>query len=258
MNQITYVGRHALTWTVSRHIHKGWELICCTSGCGQLVFSGKSLPYSDGDVVIVPPMLPHANISEEGFTNIHINLTDAALPQAEPYVVRSDPNGFLLDAFNAAFYYWSEAGAGQTLLPIYAQLIVAFLTKYQPGHYRSEAVQRIEADILQHYPDCTYDLNAYLASLPFNTEYLKKMFKRETGFTPLQYLTEKRLESAASTLSSFCGKGNISETARLCGFGDPLYFSRLFKRKYGVSPRNYTSEMAFPASSTPDDSKIMV
>lgn len=258
MNQITYVGKHAMTWTVSRHMHRGWELIFCTSGSGEIVLADKRLSYGAGDVAVIPPMLPHANFSGEGFTNIHINLTDAALPHTEPAIVRADPNGFLLDAFTAAFYYWSEAGTGHALIPIYAQLIVALLAKYQPGRRHSETVQQIEDDILQHYPDCAYDLNAYLASLPFNTEYLKKMFKKETGLTPLQYLTEKRLENAASTLTTFCGKGNISETAHLCGFGDPLYFSRLFKRKYGVSPRNYTAETASPADLDAEDSKIMV
>lgn len=256
MNNIRYVGKHALTWTVSRHLHREWELIYCTGGSGDLVFSDRTLHYTVNDVAIIPPMLPHCNTSEEGFTNIHINLSDAVLAYAEPTVIRADSNGFLLDAFTAAFYYYSEAGAGQGLLPLYGQLIVAFLTKYQPGH--SEAVQQIEDNILKHYPDCFYDLNAYLESLPFNTEYLKKMFKRETGFTPLQYLTDRRLENAASTLSICCGHGNISETARMCGFSDPLYFSRLFKKKFGVSPRDYAAQTAAPAAPDPDSIKIML
>ena len=32
MNHIIYAGKHALTWTVSQHLHKGWELIYCTGG----------------------------------------------------------------------------------------------------------------------------------------------------------------------------------------------------------------------------------
>jgi len=257
MNNIVYVGKHALTWTVSRHYHRGWELIYCTSGSGEIIFNDGTLPYGADDVAVIPPIIPHSNVSAEGFTNIHINLMETALPYTEPVIVRADSNGFLLDAFTAAFYYYSEASAGQTLLPIYGQLIEAFLSKHRPGRRHSEVVQQIEDDILRHYPDCTYDLNAYLSSLPFNTEYLKKMFKREVGLTPLQYLTSKRLENAASTLSSFCGKGNISETAQLCGFSDPLYFSRLFKKRYGVSPRNYISEAAL-APAGPDDLKIMV
>ena len=66
------------------------------------------------------------------------------------------------------------------------------------------------------------------------------------------------MENAASTLSTFWGKGNVSETARMCGFSDPLYFSRLFKKKYGVSPRNYAPEPAYPAPAGPDTVKIMV
>lgn len=203
-------------------------------------------------------MSPHVNVSEEGFTNIHMNLLDAALPQTEPLIARADSNGFLLDAFTAAFYYYSEASAAHAVLPLYGQLIVGLLTSCQPSRRHSDTVQQIEDHILQHFPDCSYNLNSYLNSLPFNTEYLKKMFKRETGLTPLQYLTDKRLESAARTLVTFCGKGNISETAHLCGFSDPLYFSRLFKKKYGVSPRGYTSETPVPAIPDSDDMKIMV
>lgn len=257
MNNIVYVGKHALTWTVSRHCHKGWELIYCTSGSGEIIFDGGTLPYGPNDVAVIPPMIPHSNVSTEGFTNIHMNLMDAALTYSEPLIVRADSNGFLLDAFTAAFYYYSEASAGQALLPIYGELAAAFLSAHQPRRQHSEVVQQIEDDILRHYPDSAYDLNAYLSSLPFNTEYLKKMFKRETGLTPLQYLTNKRLENAASTLASYGGRGNISETAQQCGFSDPLYFSRLFKKRYGVSPRNYITGAA-PAPVDSDDLKIMV
>lgn len=258
MNNIIYAGRHALTWTVSRHLHRGWELIYCTSGSGEMVFENRTLPYCDGDVAVIPPMVPHSNRSAEGFTNFHLNMTDAALPAAEPLIIRADSNGFLLDAFRAAFYYYSGASLGRALLPVYGELITAFLNTYQPFRRHSEVVQQIEDDILRHYPDSSYDLNGYLSSLPFNTEYLKKMFKKETGLTPLQYLTDKRLENAARTLATYFGKGNISETAQICGFADPLYFSRLFKKKYGVSPRGYSGEAAFPAPSDADSVKIML
>ena len=166
MNNILYVGKHALTWTVSRHIHQSWELIFCTGGSGEMIFDGRTLEYGVNDVAVVPPMVPHSNASREGFTNIHMNLTDPALTYTEPLIIRADSNGFLRDAFTAAFYYWSDTSAEYTLLPLYGQLIVAYLTKYRSVRRHSETVQQIEDNILQHYPDCTYDLNAYLGSLP--------------------------------------------------------------------------------------------
>ena len=40
-------------------------------------------------------------------------------------------------------------------------------------------------------------------------------------------------------LHSDYSASSITEIAHLCGFRNPLYFSRLFKQKYGVSPREY-------------------
>ena len=258
MNRIIYVGKHALTMSVSRHIHTTWELIFCTSGSGRLTFDDKALDYRADTVAIIPPFLPHSNRSEEGFTNIHINMEDAPFSHAEPSVISADSNGFLLNAFAAAFYYYSKASVGYTVLPAYGQLISSMLTLHQPENQRSEIVARIENSILENYPDCTYDPNTVLDSLPFSSEYLKKLFKKETGLTPHQYLTDKRLENAASNLSMCYGKANISEVARQCGFSEPLYFSRLFKRKYNVAPRDFPNQSAAALPADSDSMKIML
>ncbi len=259
MNQIIYVGRHALTMTVSRHTHTSWELIFCTSGGGRLIFDNMTLEYKTNDIAIIPPFIPHSNRSEEGFTNIHINLTETTFSDPEPLIVAADHNGFLLNAFTAAFYYYSKATQeSPLLLSSYGQLIAAFLTSRQAERPHNRIVSEIENSILQNYPDCSYDLSAYLGSLPFNSEYLKKLFKKDTGMTPHQYLTNKRLESAANALTVNCGKGSVSETANLCGFGEPLYFSRLFKKKYGVSPRDYPPKTQKPRIMNSDSMKIFL
>ena len=95
---------------------------------GEMVFEDRRLGYGVNDVAIIPPMVPHSNVSEGGFTNIHINLADAALSHTEPMIVRADSNGFLLDAFKAAFYYYSEASGGRALLPLYAYVLLEVVT----------------------------------------------------------------------------------------------------------------------------------
>ena len=47
----------------------------------------------------------------------------------------------------------------------------------------------------------------------------------------------------------------IAEIAHLCGFREPLYFSRMFKRKFGVSPSEYQKQ---PARQDPESVKIML
>ncbi len=257
MNDIIYAGRHSLTMNVSEHAHESWELIYCTSGKGKLYFGHEVLSYGKDSLIVIPPMISHSNKSEEGFTNIHVNIVDTTLNFKEPVVLSSSSGEFLRQAFEAAFYYYSNSGIGRTtLLPIYGQLIAASAHLLASNTAYSEVVQQIVNDILKNYPDADYDLNAYLQSLPFSFEYLKKMFKNEIGMTPRQYLTDKRLENAANNLAiSGCG-ASISQISRQSGFQEPLYFSRLFKKKYGVSPKNYTPDNLEPPTMDSDSTKI--
>ena len=218
MNDIIYVGRHAITLRVSDHAHESCELIYCTSGSGELRFKDRVLRYGKDSVVVIPP---------------------------------------LRQAFEAAFYYYSNNGLGRTtLLPVYGQLIASTVHMLTSDIVYSDTVQQVINNILNNYPDADYDLNAYLQSLPFSFEYLKKLFKNEVGMTPRQFLTDKRLENAANNLAlSGCGS-SISQIARQCGFQEPLYFSRLFKKKYGVSPKNYTPDKLEPPTTDSDSKKI--
>lgn len=243
MNQITYVGKHPLTREVFHHVHTDWELILCTSGECDLLFNEKKLHYGANDVAIIPPMLYHAHFSDSGFTNLHISMENTQFSNTEPEIRACDSNGFLKNLFEAAYHYYSgENGRQAVLLPRYGQLIADTLFVLEVESRYSDSTQQIKENILLNFSDCQYNLKQYLDSLPFNTDYLIKRFKQEVGQTPLQYLTDQRLSNAADNLRATSNRNNISELAWKCGFRDPLYFSRLFKKKYGIPPRSYAAQ----------------
>ena len=68
-------------------------------------------------------------------------------------------------------------------------------------------------------------------------ELLRKRFKTETGFSPKQYFLMLKMNYAKSKL--FKSNISIKELTYELGFNDPYYFSRLFKRKEGLSPRQF-------------------
>ncbi len=243
MNDIVYAGKHATKTTVSRHQHKDMELIYCTAGGGQMLFDDFSLPYTEGDIVVIPPFLPHANSSSDGFSNLHINLADPTLVFRLPFVVRDGSNRFLYNAFSAVFFHYSELDhRNAALLSAYGNLIVNYLQYYERTTPRSSPVEEIEKTIIHNFPDCDFELDNYLQSFPFNYDYLRKLFKKELGITPHQYLTDKRLQAAADYLCILEGAdGSVAEISRQCGFREPLYFSRMFKKKYGVAPSYYAA-----------------
>ena len=80
--------------------------------------------------------------------------------------------------------------------------------------------------------------NGELASLSgVSKDCFEKTFKHIMGSTPHQYYTALIVEKGAELLSSTTY--SIAEISRLCGIEDALYFSRLFKKKIGLSPAAY-------------------
>lgn len=64
-----------------------------------------------------------------------------------------------------------------------------------------------------------------------------KCFLEKTGKSPARYFLDFRLESARIMIDGH--RGTLREIAELTGFYDEFYFSRMFKKKYGLSPARY-------------------
>lgn len=244
MNQIIYAGKHLLTYSVSRHAHSSWELIYCTGGSGRMVFESGAIPYQNSDLLIIPPMVVHQNESSEGFTNIHLNMLDPRLPLTKPTLIREDGAHLLLDAFSAVFFLFSsEPKKNSKLLSVYGDLIASLIENRLETPKHSAVVEEIHGTIIHNYPDEYFALDDYLHTLPFSYDYLRKLFKSEMGVTPHRLLCETRLAAAAERLSYPDTEGNsISEVAHLCGFQEPLYFTRVFRKKFGLSPSEYQKQ----------------
>jgi AraC-type DNA-binding domain-containing proteins len=256
VNEIIYAGKHLITFSVSTHAHSSWEFIYCTSGEGQLIYKDGCLPYRTGDMLLIPPMVYHRNESSTGFTNIHLNMVEPSLTVQEPAVIHDDANHFLLDAVNAIFYHFSsEPGKQTVLLSAYAMLFLTLINTYLHAPARNPVVEEIVSYIILNYPDENLELDTYLRSRPFNYDYLRKLFKSEVGVTPHRFLSDTRLQAAAERLGRSDKDGaNISEISHLCGFREPLYFSKTFRKKYGVSPSQYQERMQSSAAAPSGES----
>lgn len=241
MNDVVYVGKHLHTYSVAEHSHDNWEFVYCTGGTGEFVIEDKTtIHYSSGEVVILPPHISHTNTSAKGFTNIHVRIADATLPFKNPTRIVDDNDKHVLGAFEDIFYYFNNnMEKRQLLLSALSNLIVNYVIALQNDKQLSKAVEEIKSDIVRNFPDCTYELDEYLKSLPFSYDYLRKLFKNEMGITPHAYLTHMRMQTAEKLLSSLDHEYNVTKVASMCGYDEPLYFSRVFKKHFGCSPINY-------------------
>ncbi len=79
-------------------------------------------------------------------------------------------------------------------------------------------------------------VEALCAYMKISRTSLYSMFKEKLGIGVSGYIRETRLEKAKAMLTET--DLTIAEIAEKCGFADYNYFSRIFKKKYGISPRN--------------------
>ncbi len=97
--------------------------------------------------------------------------------------------------------------------------------------------QKIKRYIKENSSDQSLSLNSISGHFCLSGSYICVIFKKETGITINQYISECRMESAREYLENSTRK--IKEIAVLVGYNDCNYFTKAFKKNVGITPQEY-------------------
>lgn len=99
-------------------------------------------------------------------------------------------------------------------------------------------VKKAREYIERLYWNPALSLDDIAGSIQVNACYLSKIFKQESGISLVEYLTAFRLDSAKKLIDR---QENVQlyKIAESVGYNDPYYFSKCFKRKFGITPSQY-------------------
>ena len=92
----------------------------------------------------------------------------------------------------------------------------------------------------EHYSDSNLSLNEVAKEVNISPSYLSAMFSRENKTTFVEYMTGKRMEHAKNMLLTTGEKSQV--IAEQVGYKDPHYFSYIFKKTYGLSPKEFRAK----------------
>jgi|GEM_PF-5754709 len=99
--------------------------------------------------------------------------------------------------------------------------------------------ERAKHFIKNNYSDSELSLETICNYLHLSPTYFSTLFKRETGLSFVNYLTQVRMEEAIKLLNTT--EHLAGEIANKIGYSEPTYFSYVFKKQFGMSPTKYRS-----------------
>jgi AraC-like DNA-binding protein len=250
------------------HFHQGFEmpLQCAGRGRWELVDGEVALPA--GTILLFPRGVGHKEHVDPavGYScNLNVFVGQDALtchPLVRPPVEGMEigpgnPKMILrFDALPLVFDMCGELVAeversGKTDTPLVRGLLLSVLSVIlenldapegsPPPH--SRLVGRCRQEALRYL--CSTSLNvAWLAErLGCSADYLSHAFRSETGRRLTSFINEERVKLAKYLLQS--SAMSVGEVALSCGFADPNYFARVFKRWTERTPREFRD--AIPA-----------
>ena len=240
-------------WHSTLHSHAFTELFYVVRGEGRFHFSENVfVEVAQDDLVIINPNILHTEISDKdnpleyivlGIDGLEFFIQNANIGYSiHNYSEHKHEVLFYIKSIlaemmhNESFYETIIDNLVNLLIMNVLRRTILELRVYEGDKDSNKDCIFIENYINTHFKEpITLDL---LADLTFmNKFYLAHEFKKYSGYSPIDFLLNKRLSEAKKLLSTT--DLSISQIANIVGFGTASYFSQYFKKNEGASPSTY-------------------
>ncbi len=221
---------------------------------GETFINGKRFEYEEKNVFFIPPKYMHTSTFRKGGKNkgdmicaLHINLKELA-PIINQNNLLMKNNRTLFDlAFRCNNFdeMWSIV---QNILdesrPFISRTIdiirlFEMISVQKPGNehavkYSKNTIELI--DFVEQNYQSNLSLEKVAQHFGYSKQYFCKWFKTNTGNTFNDFLNAVRINHACDYLTNGY---SIEETCEQCGYSDPSYFAKVFKRYRNITPKSY-------------------
>lgn len=227
------------------HNHDTWEIVLNLVGSGYTIIGGEKYAFRPGTIICQPPNIPHSKFSQEGFKDVFWQPTSFPLAKSVeencPLIFQDDAGKsfetLLLMAYNS--YHEKKNNHRlivEALIESANQLLIGWLNNVPD----EKDVSQLKKALIEAFTDPEFTISQLLGDSPYSSDHMRWRFKKATGQTPGEYLTNLRIEHAKKLMcENRLLRYHISEIGIMSGYYDIHYFSRIFKKKTGMTPTEF-------------------
>ncbi len=246
-------------WELAPHRHaRLHQVLLVEKGGGSVTLDGKTHPLSQGSLVNVPPNHVHSfrfekdtrgwvtTIADElmdellvGVGTQRSEINQATVLQSDAFIAKTVQQIWLeFSSQEKARALMLRGLSGVLLAWVARQLAAASIGDAQAND--SVLVQRFKALIEQNFAS-HWKVSQYAKALSISPNHLSRLTRAANGMSALRMIEARLMREARRNLAYT--NLSVSSIAYTLGFSDPAYFSRVFTRDAGISPKAFRSQI---------------
>lgn len=241
------------------HQQSTWELSLIIRGEGKRTIGDTTEPFFVGDVVLVPPQLPHCwrfDDTDEMVENITVLMEPTFIHTLLEILPDFKPLIETFEQQTGAISFGGEtkrnittiltrmehlSRAMQMALLTQVLVLIAESKNHQVAGRFSIPEEKKRLKNIQVFLNCNYQRQVTIDEVAqfvgMNRSAVCTFFRQQTGSTIMSFLTDIRLREATLLLDKT--SLTIQEICYKCGFQDVPHFCRVFKNRQGMTAKNW-------------------
>ena len=236
------------------HYHDNWEIYRLTEGICHYFIDNKTYRLETGDLVVIPPGVIHNVIyGPHVHSRMLINCSEHYIPSGCDKTLRHtvlfspDPKcarqvDELYAKIQREVRETDDMTLSMTTALSWELLIILCRHSDTPRVTASSPFVEDALEYIHQNAAGRLSLTDTARHCAVSPEHLSRVFRKETGFGFNEYINIYRLKRAETLLKSG-SQFSVAQVAQACGFADSNYFSKAYRKMYGIPPSKVTSDI---------------
>ena len=244
---IHFVYESSMGSLTQHRFETAYKLCLVVSGNAAVSCYGRKEALQPGDLFFGFPAVPYVLEGSSDFTYLYISYLGLRANMLMDRL-KINTEHFVFHGFGELIPVWMDAIRSAVILPELAAESMLLLTLMKLGNtlriegdrqigQTAEAMLLVKKALDDRFSSQSLSLEELAKEFGYHSKYISSTFKKHFKVGIREYLTQLRVNRACVLMDQ--GYTSVKDIAALCGYSDAMYFSKVFRKKMGISPREY-------------------